>query len=60
MALMAAVISIVSGRQEYDFARNAFLSMPMTRDVIALVRIGNLIEPAIESYFFDAISVGSV
>jgi hypothetical protein len=34
--------------------------MPMTRDVIALVRIGNLIEPAIESYFFDAISVGSV
>lgn len=29
MALMAAVISIVSGRQEDDFAHRAFLSMPM-------------------------------
>ena len=57
LALMAAVISIVSGRQEYDFARNAFLSMPMTRDVIARVRIGNLIEPGIESYLLDTIAV---
>ena len=58
MALMAAVISIVSGRQEDDFAHRAFLSMPMlSRQASAFVRVGNLIEPGIESYLLDTIAV---
>jgi len=58
LALMTAVFRVVSGREEYDFADRAFLSMPMlSRQVSAFVRVGNLIEPEIESYFFDAISV---
>jgi hypothetical protein len=33
--------------------------MPMTRDVIARVRIGNLIEPCVESYLLDAVALAS-